>query len=439
MQLKLRVAIDGYNLSLLQGTGVATYARNLSRILRLSGAEVYPIYGKKFPRSKDIPDEIGFFDSFRVKRRGLAQRGVDLAGDLVGSIAMLGGSNVTARSIKLSGIVDTRQIAGMLPEWDGLLNIQGGYEAAEIAFLLRRRLVNMRLEQAVDVFHSTYPLPIGCRDAVQVCTIHDLVPLILPFTTLDHKASYGGLIRRIIEHYDLIFTVSESTKRDLIKLFDVPDKKIWVTWQGVTIPDRYLGMSDSDTGSYLKSAYDLSPKGYVLFVGAIEPKKNVGRLLEAYMTADVDLPLVLVGKKGWLYKNEIRLLGRSGKRNSKVIRIPYAAFETLVRLYRGARALIFPSLYEGFGLPPLEAMLLGCPVITSNQSSLPEVCGDAALYVDPYDVNDIAAAIRTIVSDDKLCADLIEKGYRQGRMFSVEKYQQRLMEGYSIALGKSYP
>ena len=180
-----------------------------------------------------------------------------------------------------------------------------------------------------------------------------------------------------------------------------------------------------------------------MFFGALEPKKNVGRLIEAYLASGVDVPLVLVSGEGWHNESENTLLeelrenepGSTGLNRTRlkrrVRRFRYVRPSTLITLIRGARAVVFPSLYEGFGLPVLEAMTLGTPVVTSRESSLPEIAGDAALLVDPYDADDIARAITTIVNDTDLRAEFSRRGRLQAAKFSVERYRKRVEALYA--------
>ena len=141
----------------------------------------------------------------------------------------------------------------------------------------------------------------------------------------------------------------------------------------------------------------MTPNGYLLCVGAQEPKKNIKRLIEAYLEIDTAMPLVLAGPRGWMWQSEVgaALEPLSEKARARIKFTGYLDREDLRRLYAGACAFVYPSLYEGFGLPALEAMTSGAPVITSRTSSLPEVCGDAALYVDPFDRDDVRRRDRT--------------------------------------------
>ncbi|WP_260929707.1 glycosyltransferase family 4 protein [Novosphingobium sp. 9] len=156
--------------------------------------------------------------------------------------------------------------------------------------------------------------------------------------------------------------------------------------------------------------------------------------MEAYLASQVDVPLLIIGAQAWKSEQELKVLQQEGevgkKARKRVVQLPYVPFSMLVTLIRGARGVLFPSLYEGFGLPALEAMVLGTPVLCSNTASLPEIVGDAALTVDPYDPTAICSGIRTLCGDADLRAELSRKGLAQAELFSPEAYRARLDEMY---------
>jgi len=270
-----------------------------------------------------------------------------------------------------------------------------------------------------------------------VYTIHDLVPLRLPFTTLDNKRKMFGLLKKVSAEADHIITVSEACRRDIIELLGVEPERITNTYQTVTFPQEYLDRPEATVANYLDGSFGLGMNGYLLFFGALEPKKNVGRLIEAYLSSGVEIPLILVLSPGWDNESQLQRLeeheARFGAHNNRatIRRFDFVNLSTLVTLIRGARAVVFPSLYEGFGLPVLEAMLLGTPVVTSATGGLPEITGDAALLVDPYDVEDISRAIKTIANDRDLRCELSRRGVAQSAKFSPERYQERVRGVYA--------
>ena len=172
-------------------------------------------------------------------------------------------------------------------------------------------------------------------------------------------------------------------------------------------------------------------------MGDIEPKKNIGRLIEGYLASGVSAPLVIVGAQAWKSENELKLLSdlrTGGGAKSNVIQLNYVPFSLLMTLVKGARGAVFPSLYEGFGLPVLEAMLLGTPVISSTTASLPEVAGDACLLVNPYETSEIARALVTLDADADLQAELSQRGLRQAQLFSQTAHTARLQQVYDKLL-----
>ncbi|KSV69040.1 hypothetical protein N182_32845 [Sinorhizobium sp. GL2] len=285
-----------------------------------------------------------------------------------------------------------------------------------------------------DAAHWTYPVPVHLNRAANIYTLHDLVPLKLPETTLDNKRAYHAMIRKITQTADLIVTVSEQSKADIHELFDVADDRVVNTYQDVDIPADLIDESMEIVAGALQDDFGLEVEQFLLFYGTIEPKKNVGRLIEAYLSSGLDLPLVVVGKDGWLIENELRayhayLARPDGPR--RILRLPYVTRAQLVRLTRAALAVTFPSIYEGFGLPLVEAMLCGTPLLTSNQGAMREIAGDAALLVNPYDVVSIREGLQRIVAEPSLRADLVAAGRVRAEIFSSAAYRSRLLDAYA--------
>lgn len=217
-----------------------------------------------------------------------------------------------------------------------------------------------------------------------------------------------------------ILTISKASRNDIIKKYHISEKKVVVTYPGVKMKIRNPEKSQN---SKLKTKYGIN-KDYILFVGTLQPRKNVVRLIEAFSllleSSKKDVQLLLVGKKGWLF-DEILNAPKRFDVEENVRLLEFVSDDELTLLYQNAVFFILPSLYEGFGLPILEAMQHGCPVITSNVSSLPEAGDDAALYIDPQNVEDIASKMNLLLTDEKLRATLVAKGYEQVKKFSWEK------------------
>ncbi|WP_374675006.1 glycosyltransferase family 4 protein [Ideonella sp.] len=420
-----RIVLDGYNLAMDKGTGVATYARNLSHALKALGAEVEVLYGAPIQAGyDDLLKEVMFFDAAPAAQPGRLQQ-------LLRPLRSLRpGNRHQAFRVPVTGAVVTRGLVGRLPSFDALWNVHRLFERAHVKFELLRSIQKVRLPGPADLMHWTYPVPVRIRGMPNVYTLHDLVPLRLPYTTLDRKASYLALVKWVARTADHIVTVSEASRRDIIELLGVPEDRVTNTYQAVHIPREFAEMSDAEVADTVGTNFGLEPRGYFLFFGSIEPKKNVGRIVEAFLSAGTGSQLVIVGARAWRSAEETRLLDALPSGDNRVRRFDYVPFPMLVQLIRGARAVVFPSLYEGFGLPVLEAMSLGTPVIGSTTSSVPEVAGDAALLVDPYRAHDIAQAIRQIDADDDLCFELSRRGRLQAERFSPAAYGQRLREVY---------
>jgi glycosyltransferase involved in cell wall biosynthesis len=427
------IIFDGLNLSLAKGTGIATYTRMLTYVAHELGHEVGILYSTPFSPSKNpLLREIAFFDEKREPNRAckkltparLFRYALDQARYQL---------PVKPSAVKFSGAVIPRQFEDTLATQDRAFVARNLFDNARSYFSRTKAFVSLAFEPPPDVLHCTYPLPLRVKSACNIYTIHDLVPLRLPYTTLDDKQQIFRLLKTIARNADHIVTVSENSKRDIIELLGVEEARITNTYQTVEIPQQYTDRPDSAIANLLEGSFGLPLHEYLLFYGALEPKKNVGRLIEAYLMSGAELPLVLVTGGGWQNEAETRLIAEQAARESmssrstrRVCRLDYVAYSTLVALIRGARAVVFPSLYEGFGLPVLESMVLGTPVVASRESSLPEIAGDAALLVDPYDTDDIARGITTIVNDTDLRAELSRRGRSQAAKFSIDRYRQRV-------------
>lgn len=422
----MKIAIDGFNLGLDKGTGVATYGKNLSRTVKALGHEVGVLYGRRSVKSKNsLLNEIAFFD---VAAAG-PKRFFNSSRTWLEAATASWGCDVD--TVNLSGRVVTNSMKDRLPEFDHLWNSTHVYDRCSTSFRWFGEFGRVTLP-GVHIAHWTYPLPIKAHNAANIYTLHDLVPLRLPHTTLDNKRRYFKLCKQLVDTADHIVTVSEASRRDIISLLGANPDKVTNTYQAVNFPERLVRKTEADLRVELNGIFNLNYKDYYLFFGAIEPKKNINRLLEAYLSTGLKTPLVIVGAPGWKSEDEIRLLStlKDLDQSERVIRLEYLPFPMLVSVIRGAKATLFPSLYEGFGLPVLESMALGTAVLTSNTSSLPEVAGDAACLIDPYDTQAMAEAMRALDSNDAWRLGLEAKGREQAKLFSEEAYAQRLQKLY---------
>lgn len=428
-----RVGVDGFNLAMPRGTGVATYGRVLTQALAGMGHPVDVLYGLDItPRTSELLREVVFFDNLDQeggrKRPGvLTPRWVREA---------LGGRKPSeAMPVPITGRVLSEPFRSRMPAYDRILNVHDLWGRAERHFKRWGRFMPVRIPDPPAVMHWTYPLPVLLEGARNVYTLHDLVPLRMPYTTLDNKGAYLRLIRGCLRWGDHVCTVSESSRRDIMDLFGVPGDRVTNTYQSA-VPAA-APVDDAGLAGWLAGLFGLQRDGYFLFFGALEPKKNIGRLLEAYLASGIAAPLVVVGGRAWKSEGELRLIQGAGAGLAAVQSVrqfEYMPRPWLTALIQGARAVVFPSLYEGFGLPVLEAMQLGTPVVTSTESSLPEVAGDAAFLVNPYDTGAIAGAMRALDGNPALRTRLSAAGVRQAARFAMPEYQARLRGLYASVL-----
>jgi glycosyltransferase involved in cell wall biosynthesis len=277
--------------------------------------------------------------------------------------------------------------------------------------------------------HYVLPPLVRCRSVV---TIHDCIHLMFPqylpsrLAYVYAKASMWTASRKA----NRILTVSEASKRDILRFFDVPPEKVVVVYNA--IDERFLGPADAERMDLVRQRYQLDHP-FVLYVGNIKPHKNIERLIDAFARArsacPPDLKLIIIGDEISKYP-ALRQSVHKHKLDKHVRFLGFQPMETLAAFYRLARAFVFPSLYEGFGLPPLEAMACGAPVVTSNVSSLPEIAGGAALLIDPYDPEEIASGITRAVTDDTLRQDLIARGKARARTFSWPQSVRKIHQIY---------
>ncbi len=286
------------------------------------------------------------------------------------------------------------------------------------------------VKHKIETYHcpmQVLPLLTRLSRVKKIVTVHDLANFKFPEFYLKSKQKYlTALTRLSMQFADKIIAVSENTKKDLIEVLNVPEKKIQVIYHGCSsLP------VDEETALQVKKQYKL-PEEYILFVGTLEPRKNIAVLVEAlkYLknTKKTDYPLVIAGAVGWKFSPSFEQIKQSGL---KIILTDFLNDEQLAALYKSAKIFVYPSLYEGFGFPVLEAMAKGTPVICSNNSALPEVGGDAGLYFSPEDFHELAEKIQALWSDTKLQYKLSSAGLKQAEKFSWSKCAKQTLELYA--------
>lgn len=272
-----------------------------------------------------------------------------------------------------------------------------------------------------------------------VVTIHDLTPLVFPKNF--HPGVKGNikwqLQKMALKRSECIITDSKSSKEDIMKFTGINETKIKVVYLAAS--ENFKPLNDTLLLRRIRVKYSL-PEKFVLYVGDVTWNKNLPRLLEAVQK--IQIPIVLVGKaliekdfdKNNPWNQDLVKVQKLCEEAKNIIRLGFVSTEDLVSIYNLATVFVMPSLYEGFGLPILEAMNCGCPVVTTKEGSIPEIAGDAAFYVDAYDVDDIAKGIKEVFNSDKLQTELSKKGLIRSKKFSWKKTAEETVAVYKKVL-----
>lgn len=302
------------------------------------------------------------------------------------------------------------------------------YKIVEPVFLWSQLFLPLYLihKKRVDGFFSpAHYAPRFCP-APSVVTVHDLSYFYYPKDFL--KKDLHKLInwtRYSVKRAKKVIAVSKTTKQDLMKFYKLPEGKIEVIYNG------YEKKIKSQSFDKLRiENWKLKIKNYILYVGTLQPRKNLPVLIKAFQTfkkENREFKLVIVGRKGWLYKEIFDLVLRLELKKD-VVFTGFVEDDELVSLYKHAFCFVMPSLYEGFGIPILEAMSFGCPVVSSNASSLPEIGGDACIYFNPTQQDELTAKLKLLKENEKLRNELITKGEQRIKLFSWEKCAQKTLE-----------
>jgi len=315
--------------------------------------------------------------------------------------------------------------------------VRAGYKPWRMAVWLGQRIgVSFdRLLPDAELFHATEHLLMPLRRVPTVLTVHDLVYHLFP--AYHKRLNYWYLnaaMPLFVQRADALITISESSKRDLMRIYGVPEEKITVVYEAAS-PD-FRPASAEDVAE-VKAYYGL-PERYLLALGTIEPRKNLIRLVDALRLLrqkDHMLSLVIVGSAGWLYQDFFQHLEKLDDPRA-VLLSGYVPDTHLPAVITGAAAYVLASFYEGFGLPILEAMACGTPVVCSNTSSMPELGGDAARYFDPHDTQGMVAAIATVLESKDIRAEMRERGLAQAARFSWQRTAKETLAVYERVLGK---
>jgi glycosyltransferase involved in cell wall biosynthesis len=353
-------------------------------------------------------------------------------------LAALGAPNV--RVIRCPGI--RRSYLSALPAFrDGIahtVTAQIDHALDPIWARLARAEMGLELRGAsrfVEVFHASDQLPFVPPGAAVVLTIHDLTTRRFPEMHVAENAALHATKERFArDRADRIIAVSEATRRDIVSELGIPPERISVVYEAADA--RFRPHTPEETQTTLER-YSLTHNRYILSVGTLEPRKNYVRLIEAYAMlraryapAEHLPPLIIVGGNGWKYDAILAAPEQTGVAGFVRFlgRVPD---DDLPALIAGSRVFVYPSLYEGFGLPPLEALACGVSVVVSRAASLPEVVGDAGLYCDPHDPHDIARQIAALLEDNDLTLRLRHAGVTRARQFSWERAARETLAVYA--------
>lgn len=296
-----------------------------------------------------------------------------------------------------------------------------------ISIFSQKLLFNRSKKDKIDLFHLTNPLRFNQSLENFVVTIHDLCYLKEPNFTKKHSIIFN--LQNILSKCQAVISVSQSTKKDILNNFDFPAEKIFVIYEGVSKIFKH-----QPNKSYLSKKFNLN-KEYILYIGEIQPRKNLVRLFQAYSRLSLSLrkryQLVIVGKsRNKIVMEETMNQIKKLKIMNQVKFLGYVDINDLPYLYSSAKVFVFPSLYEGFGLPVLESLACGTPVITSNVSSLPEVLGQGGLLINPYRVEEIKLAIERILTETDLRDNLAKKGIEHSRHFNWQNTAKQTLNIY---------
>lgn len=289
----------------------------------------------------------------------------------------------------------------------------------------------------VEVFHASDQLPFAPPGAAVVLTIHDLTTRRFPEMHVAENAALHATKERFArDRADRIIAVSEATRRDIVSELGIPPERVSVVYEAADA--RFRPHTPDETRTILEQ-YDLAHGAYVLSVGTLEPRKNYVRLIEAYAMLHARYapaahlpPLIIAGGNGWKYDAILAAPEQTGV-------VGFVRFlgrvpdDDLPALIAGSHVFVYPSLYEGFGLPPLEALACGVPVVVSHAASLPEVVGDAGLYCNPYDPHDIARQIAALLEDNDLALRLRYASVMRAQQFSWERTARETLAVYAQA------
>jgi glycosyltransferase involved in cell wall biosynthesis len=298
---------------------------------------------------------------------------------------------------------------------------------------------DLRWLARADIFHSPiHPVPRQVRGVRRFLTFYDIIPILYPGFCVPGQLKFTNAVLQSIESEDWVICISQATRNDLCNHVSIDPARVFVTHLAAA-PELFYPCDDRERIASARTQYHIPDGPYILSLNNLEPRKNIGHVVRCFAKLVQeeninDLNLVLVGAKGWLYDEILETISAYDSLRDRIIVTDYVADEHLAALYSDALAFVFPSFYEGFGLPALEAMQCGVPVITSNTSSLPEVVGDAGLMVEPEDVDGLCDAILQVYRSAFLREAMSRKSLERSKQFSWDKSVQETISAYKVAL-----
>ncbi|WP_207883504.1 glycosyltransferase family 4 protein [Acetobacter sacchari] len=382
----MQIALDARNIDRPNGTGVASYARALADAAERGGAQVAWLREDASPQAM-------------ASRHTASAKAVRFAS------ALLGRSSVAVRTGARNDMLS-----------DDIFRI------AHVHFKIFGKLLPVRTDNPPDVMHWTCPLPVRMEGCKNIVTIHDLIPVLRPDLCDVSPHHMRRMLRSVMSNAGEIIVISDSVRQDILTTFPIGPERIHTLHQGVGI--------STELRKAAEKAGDVCPAGSFIYVGSIEKRKNVGRLIEAHGRSQTTRMLVLIGPDGYQAQEEMSAIGRH-PHPDRVMRLPWIERPQLIRAISTARALAFPSLAEGFGLPIVESMLVGTPVLTTQGGATGEIAGDAAWFVNPESVDSIAYGLERLSADDALCERLTSAGYARAVVFDPAHYERRVADLYA--------
>ena len=294
------------------------------------------------------------------------------------------------------------------------------FRVAQVYFDVHRRPLRVRLPGPPGIMHWTYPVPLAVEGWHNLYTVHDVIPLLHSELTHIEGRRYRRMLDQLARCAARFIAVSETARAEIVRATGC--RSDFVIDCSVAVDASPADPHDLPAG--------LRRGNFLLICGTVEKRKNVASVLDAYRRAGINMPLVIAGPDGWGAADVSHLVDAI----PGAIRLPYLDRPAMRALIGHARGLVMPSLAEGFGLPVAEAMALGTPVIASDRGALMETGGDAALPVDPADVDALATALRRIAQDDALCAALVAAGSRNAERFAPARFAERLTQAYAAVM-----